>query len=201
MAVVLQTGGKTKQFRTNQQDTIRYMPEVRDKFYFLCLESLEFPFCSNLGHVYIYQNKGLSVGLFTWWHQLTPMLRNKTLARLKILGFFFSSETAYMRLIFFFKFEVRREVIFQKITSLYCSPIVIVSPSWKMQLVFSANFLFARQYFKRLTYINSLRLCEENHIFHLIFWDKEAKQQNLIKSPKKTSELENSKANIKNKQK
>lgn len=42
MAVVLQPDGKTKQFRTNQKDTIRYMPEVRVTFYFLCPDSLEY---------------------------------------------------------------------------------------------------------------------------------------------------------------
>lgn len=51
MTIVLGPSGKTKQFKANQKDTIRCMPEVKDNFYFLCSESLEFPFGSNLGHV------------------------------------------------------------------------------------------------------------------------------------------------------
>lgn len=81
MAVVLQPGGETKQFRTNEKDTIRYMPEMRDTFYFLCSDCQDFTLCSNLGHVYIYRKKALFVAFFKWWHQLNLTLSNKTLER------------------------------------------------------------------------------------------------------------------------
>lgn len=100
MAAVLQPGGKTKQFRTNEKDTIRYMPEVRDTFYFLCFGSLEFSLCSNLGRVYIYWKKALSVVFFKWWRQLNLVISSRTLERWINLMFVFFFLIAYVRLFF-----------------------------------------------------------------------------------------------------
>lgn len=126
MAVVLQPGGKTKQFRTNEKDTIRYMSGVRDTFYFLCSDCLEFSLCSNLGYVYIYWKKALSVAFFKWWHQINLVLSNNTLERWINLTSFF-----LFLWVFFFVFflgnihklclsllEVRREVTFFKSTTI-----------------------------------------------------------------------------------
>lgn len=98
MAVVLQPDGKAKQFRTNAYDTIRYVPEVRDTFYFLCSGSLEFSLCSTLGHVYITWKKALSVAFFKWWRQLNLLISNRTLGRLLhlMLSFYGTHKTSFL---------------------------------------------------------------------------------------------------------
>lgn len=81
MAVVLQPGGQAKQFRTDEKDTIRHMPGVRDTFYFLYSGSLEISLCSTLGGVYISWKKALSVAFFKWRRQLNLLISNRTLGR------------------------------------------------------------------------------------------------------------------------
>lgn len=116
MEVVLQPGGKTEQFRTNEKDTIRYMPEVRDTFYFLYSGSLEFSLCSNLGCVYIYWKKALSVAFFKWWRRLNLVISSRILERwINLVPFFFLHSTykTYLSLL-----EVKREVTVLRITTL-----------------------------------------------------------------------------------
>lgn len=98
MAVVLQPNGKAKQFRTNAYDTIRYVPEVRDTFYFLCSGSLQFSLCSTLGCVYISWKKALSFAFFKWWRQLNLLISNRTLGRLLhlTLSFYGTHKTSFL---------------------------------------------------------------------------------------------------------